>query len=156
MATSDADGTPATPIEVSSAVGHGTTFAMRVPLDVDHDPKQLLDPTNAAFYTPEGLTRAKRWLHPGGVLATYEIDGRQAELYISDLGSEAAADDALIDITTDTKKTFCPIPGARAIGCRAQRPINRQPNAAERQVAAMTADVGIPAAERMAGLTKTM
>ncbi len=35
---------------------------------------------------------------PGGILATYEIEGREAQLFFSDLGSEAAAARALADL----------------------------------------------------------
>jgi len=35
---------------------------------------------------------------PGGILATYEIEGREARLFFSDLGSEAAAGRALADL----------------------------------------------------------
>src|SRR5471030_228800 len=48
------------------------------------------------------------------------------------------------------------MPGASAIGYRANPPIRKLPAAAERQVAAVTAANGIPASCRMAGLTKTM
>lgn len=40
-------------------------------LDVDHDPDALLAPSNASFYTPEGLRAAARWLSPDGVLALW-------------------------------------------------------------------------------------
>ena len=35
---------------------------------------------------------------PGGVLASYQIDGRISELFFSDLGSEAAADNAMVEL----------------------------------------------------------
>jgi spermidine synthase len=40
-------------------------------IDVDHAPEERLGPSNAAFYTAEGLARAKRHLAPGGVLAVW-------------------------------------------------------------------------------------
>jgi spermidine synthase len=40
-------------------------------IDVDHSPDERLGPSNAAFYTAEGLTLAKRHLAPGGVLAVW-------------------------------------------------------------------------------------
>lgn len=40
-------------------------------IDVDHSPEERLGPCSAAFYTPEGLARAKRHLEPGGVLAVW-------------------------------------------------------------------------------------
>src|ERR1700730_2793140 len=48
------------------------------------------------------------------------------------------------------------MPGAIAIGYRATNPIIRLPNAAAKQVAAVTAAIGIPASNRMDGFTKTM
>jgi hypothetical protein len=41
---------------------------------------------------------------PGGVLATYEIEGQRAELYIRDLSSEAAAGEALEMLRTHLSK----------------------------------------------------
>jgi spermidine synthase len=40
-------------------------------IDVDHSPDERLGPSNASFYTPEGLALAKRHLAPGGVLAVW-------------------------------------------------------------------------------------
>lgn len=40
-------------------------------LDIDHAPDQLLDPANAAFYRPEGLSALAAHLHPDGVLALW-------------------------------------------------------------------------------------
>jgi hypothetical protein len=48
------------------------------------------------------------------------------------------------------------MPGARAIGYRAKIPIARLPNAAERQVAAVTAAAGMPVSLKIEGFTKMM
>jgi spermidine synthase len=40
-------------------------------LDIDHSPCGVLDPTHAAFYTTEGLTRLAAQLHDGGVFALW-------------------------------------------------------------------------------------
>lgn len=40
-------------------------------LDIDHAPDFLLDPANAAFYRPEGLSGLAAHLHPGGVLGLW-------------------------------------------------------------------------------------
>jgi spermidine synthase len=40
-------------------------------IDVDHSPDERLGPSNASFYTAEGLALAKRCLAPGGVLAVW-------------------------------------------------------------------------------------
>lgn len=40
-------------------------------IDVDHSPEEILDPRNRAFYTVQGLTRAREHLAEGGVLAVW-------------------------------------------------------------------------------------
>ncbi|WP_243706042.1 MULTISPECIES: spermidine synthase [unclassified Micromonospora] len=43
-------------------------------LDVDHSPRHLLHPSHAPFYTPDGLRRLARGLHPEGVFALWSDD----------------------------------------------------------------------------------
>jgi spermidine synthase len=43
-------------------------------LDIDHSPRHLLDPRNAAFYQAEGLRALAAHLHPGGVFALWSDD----------------------------------------------------------------------------------
>jgi spermidine synthase len=43
-------------------------------VDIDHAPDFTLAPGNAAFYTPEGMTRLAAHLHPGGVFALWSND----------------------------------------------------------------------------------
>jgi spermidine synthase len=43
-------------------------------LDIDHSPRHVLDPSHEAFYSPEGLTRLRRHLRPGGVFALWSDD----------------------------------------------------------------------------------
>ena len=43
-------------------------------LDVDHSPRHVLDPANAALYTPAGLRRLARHLRDGGVFALWSDD----------------------------------------------------------------------------------
>ena len=43
-------------------------------LDIDHSPKNLLHPANAAFYTPAGLRALSAHLHDGGVFALWSDD----------------------------------------------------------------------------------
>lgn len=43
-------------------------------LDIDHSPHNLLDPANAAFYSPEGLNRLAGHLHPEGVFGMWSDD----------------------------------------------------------------------------------
>ena len=43
-------------------------------LDIDHSPRHLLTPANAAFYERDGLRALTRQLHPGGVFALWSDD----------------------------------------------------------------------------------
>jgi len=43
-------------------------------LDIDHSPRNLLHPRNAAFYRAEGLRSLASQLHPGGVFALWSDD----------------------------------------------------------------------------------
>jgi spermidine synthase len=43
-------------------------------LDIDHSPRNLLHPGNAAFYHPDGLRALEAHLHPGGVFALWSDD----------------------------------------------------------------------------------
>jgi len=43
-------------------------------VDIDHTPRHVLHPSHAAFYTPAGLRRLTRHLHPGGVFALWSDD----------------------------------------------------------------------------------
>ena len=48
-------------------------------LDVDHSPRHVLAPANAALYTAEGLRELTRHLRPGGVFALWSDDPPDAE-----------------------------------------------------------------------------
>jgi spermidine synthase len=48
-------------------------------LDIDHSPRNLLDPQNAAFYSPTGLAALAAHLHPGGVFAMWSDDPPDAD-----------------------------------------------------------------------------
>lgn len=43
-------------------------------VDIDHTPRQLLHPSHAGFYTPDGLRRVADRLHTGGVFALWSDD----------------------------------------------------------------------------------
>ena len=43
-------------------------------LDIDHSPRNLLDPSHAAFYRPEGLRELACHLHPGGIFGMWSDD----------------------------------------------------------------------------------
>ena len=43
-------------------------------VDIDHSPEFLLDPGNAAFYQPEGLSKVAAHLRPGGVFGLWSND----------------------------------------------------------------------------------
>ncbi len=45
-------------------------------VDIDHTPGHVLHPSHASFYTPAGLRRLIRHLHPGAVFALWS--GRPA------------------------------------------------------------------------------
>jgi spermidine synthase len=48
-------------------------------LDIDHTPRHVLHPSHGAFYTPGGLEKLKRHLHPGGVFALWSDDPPEPE-----------------------------------------------------------------------------
>jgi spermidine synthase len=52
-------------------------------LDIDHSPRNLLTEKNAAFYQPEGLTKLRDKLHPGGVFALWSDDPPDEEFMAS-------------------------------------------------------------------------
>jgi spermidine synthase len=62
-------------------------------VDIDHTPRHLLRPSNAAFYTTEGLRRLARHLRPGGVFALWSDDPPDAE-YQTVLAEVFSATDA--------------------------------------------------------------
>jgi len=76
---------------------HGNFFALAVApdgfeagrkchavlLDIDHSPRNLLAPQNAAFYTPDGLRRLAAHLHPGGVFALWSDDPPDEEFLVT-------------------------------------------------------------------------
>ncbi|WP_040496704.1 spermidine synthase [Ilumatobacter nonamiensis] len=43
-------------------------------LDIDHSPRHLLDPKNAAFYEPAGMARLASCVRPGGVFSLWSND----------------------------------------------------------------------------------
>lgn len=55
-------------------------------LDIDHSPRHLLHPTNAAFYEPDGLRALAAHLHPGGVFALWS-DASPEDEFLDALGA---------------------------------------------------------------------
>ncbi len=53
-------------------------------LDIDHSPRNLLAPRNAAFYTPDGLRKLASRLHPEGVFALWSDDAPDED-FMTDL-----------------------------------------------------------------------
>ena len=53
-------------------------------LDIDHSPRNLLAPRNAAFYTPDGLRKLASRLHPDGVFALWSDDAPDED-FMADL-----------------------------------------------------------------------
>lgn len=43
-------------------------------LDIDHSPRNLLDPRHASFYTPTALSKLASHLHDGGIFALWSDD----------------------------------------------------------------------------------
>jgi hypothetical protein len=58
-------------------------------LDIDHSPRNLLHPRNAAFYKAKGLRALAAHLHPGGVFALWSDDPPEEE-FLELLGSAFA------------------------------------------------------------------
>ncbi len=59
-------------------------------LDIDHSPRSLLHPRNAAFYQEEGLRALAEHLHPAGVFALWSDDPPDEE-FMHDLGEVFAS-----------------------------------------------------------------
>lgn len=55
-------------------------------LDIDHSPRNLLHPRNAAFYEADGLRALDSQLHPGGVFALWSDDSPDQE-FLETLGA---------------------------------------------------------------------
>ncbi|MEO5717976.1 MAG: spermidine synthase [Chthoniobacterales bacterium] len=55
-------------------------------LDIDHSPRSLLHPSNAAFYEPEGLRALSAHLHPGGIFALWS-DAEPDDEFLDALGA---------------------------------------------------------------------
>jgi spermidine synthase len=55
-------------------------------MDIDHSPRNLLHPRNAAFYEADGLRVLASHLHPGGVFALWSDDAPDDE-FLEKLGS---------------------------------------------------------------------
>ena len=62
-------------------------------LDIDHSPRNLLHPRNAAFYQAEGLLRLASQLHAGGVFALWSDDPPD-EAFLSTLREVFATSEA--------------------------------------------------------------
>lgn len=58
-------------------------------LDIDHSPRHLLDPGNAAFYQADGLQALAAHLHPGGIFGLWSDDPPDDE-FMELLGSAFA------------------------------------------------------------------
>jgi spermidine synthase len=58
-------------------------------LDIDHSPRNLLHPRNAAFYQPQGLSALARHIHPSGVFALWSDDPPDEE-FLEMLGTAFA------------------------------------------------------------------
>jgi spermidine synthase len=61
-----------------------------VVVDIDHSPRQVLHPSHAGFYSPDGLRRLAGHLHPGGVFSLWSNDPPDAG-FLSSLGEVFAS-----------------------------------------------------------------
>jgi spermidine synthase len=68
-------------------------------LDIDHSPRNLLAPRNAAFYTTDGLRKLASRLHPNGVFALWSDDAPDED-FMADLRS----------VFSDVKSVVVPFP----------------------------------------------
>jgi hypothetical protein len=76
-------------------------------------PREGLVPRSERYVAADLLGHA---FLPGGVLATYEIDGRRAELFFSDLGTAAAAREAIARLRAHYGERQVPTSAGPAIG----------------------------------------
>ena len=80
------------------AQGEGSAFDPAAPerryhavlLDIDHSPRHLLSPRNAAFYSVEGLRLLARHLHPDGVFGLW-ADGAPDPAWVGTLEAAFAS-----------------------------------------------------------------
>jgi spermidine synthase len=90
-------------------------------VDIDHSPSNLLHPSHAALYRPDGLKKLAEHLHPGGVFALWSNDPPD-EAFKQDLASAFATSEAQV-VTFDN-----PLQGRDAsntvyIGIKASLPL---------------------------------
>ncbi len=76
-------------------------------------PREGLVPRSERYVAADLLGHA---FLPGGVLATYEIDGRRAEVFFSDLGTAAAAREAVARLRAHYGERRVPTSAGPAIG----------------------------------------
>jgi spermidine synthase len=65
--------------------GHPGSKFHAILLDIDHSPRNLLAPSHASFYLPEGLNVLARHLHPGGIFGMWSDDPPD-EVFLRNLG----------------------------------------------------------------------
>ena len=64
-------------------------------VDIDHSPRNLLNPAHADLYTPAGLGRLAGRLHPGGVFALWSDDAPD-DAFLADLARCFSAAEARV------------------------------------------------------------
>jgi spermidine synthase len=77
-------------------------------IDVDHSPEEQLGSSNESFYTEAGLSRAKRHLAPGGILAVWSysesspfVDALRTVFDVAETVPVSFVDDLLDEEHTD-------------------------------------------------------
>jgi len=77
-------------------------------LDIDHTPGELLNPSHADFYTPEGIRRLSEFIKPGGVFALWSNEAPDDEfMHILSAG--------FADVEGHTVEFANPVQGGTAI-----------------------------------------
>jgi spermidine synthase len=75
-------------------------------MDVDHSPEMPLDPASLPFYTPEGQTRVREHLAPGGVLAVWSAhDNDRFAAVLSEVYDEAWREEIAWSVEHDGEET---------------------------------------------------
>ncbi|HUW01206.1 MAG TPA: spermidine synthase [Acidimicrobiales bacterium] len=75
------------------AFGTAPALVDAILVDIDHTPSHVLDPSHAAFYTAEGLSRLAERLRPQGVFALWSDDSPDPD-FVAVLGRVFAETDA--------------------------------------------------------------
>src|SRR3954452_20717757 len=99
-------------------------------VDIDHSPRNLLHPSHAALYQPEGIARLADHLHPGGVFALWSND-RPDEAFTRVLAGVFASSDAHV-VTFDNWRGDHNASNTVYVAVKADLPVRKATRGAER------------------------